>query len=207
MGQEKSKPSQDDTREKLLAAAHSQFADRGFYGASIAQIAGEVGLTKQALLYHFKRKEDLYSAVLKGISVRLLAALRNRNDRDRTPAEQFERMIANLYIAARDNPLDTKVLMRELLDDQRRDALPSEWFLKTCLDEMVDALGAIQSFEQLSFSEKFSRIYLLMSAIQYFAASESVMTRFYGPQEASSIAQDYPKELRAHVHRLIESVE
>lgn len=57
MGQEKSTNSNDDTREKLLAAAHSQFADRGFYGASIAQIAGEVGLTKQALLYHLSARK------------------------------------------------------------------------------------------------------------------------------------------------------
>ena len=54
----------DDTREKLLNAAHSRFAERGFHGASIALIAGEVGLTKQALLYHFKRKDDLYREVI-----------------------------------------------------------------------------------------------------------------------------------------------
>ena len=62
----------DDTREKLLQAAVEQFAERGFYGASIAQIAGELDLTKQALLYYFKRKEDLYAEVLKRISDRLI---------------------------------------------------------------------------------------------------------------------------------------
>ncbi len=207
MGQEKSTNSNDDTREKLLAAAHSQFADRGFYGASIAQIAGEVGLTKQALLYHFKRKEDLYGAVLKAISVRLLAALRSRVDPAQPPAQQFESMVEGIYFAARDNPLDTKVLMRELLDDQRRDAPPSEWFLKTFLDELVDMLGTVPGLETLSFPQKFSRVYLLMSAIQYFSASSSAIVRFYGDEDAVRIAGDYPKELRAQVRRLLEKGE
>ena len=43
MDAETSTLSQDDTRDRLLKAAHAQFADRGFYGASIAQIAGIMG--------------------------------------------------------------------------------------------------------------------------------------------------------------------
>ena len=203
MGQENSLNSQDDTRQKLLAAAHRQFADRGFYGASIAQIAGEVGLTKQALLYHFKRKEDLYSAVLKSIAVRLLAALRSGVDPENSPEKQFESMIEGIYYAARDNPLDSKVLMRELLDDQRRDAPESEWFLKTFLDEIVGMMGMVPALADLSFSETFSRIYLLMSAIQYFAASSSVIVRFYGQDAASQIASEYPQVLRGQVQDLL----
>ena len=45
-----------DTRERLLDQAESLFAERGFYGVSIAAIANELGLTKQALLHHFGSK-------------------------------------------------------------------------------------------------------------------------------------------------------
>ena len=38
------------TRDQFLQAAIKQFADRGFYGTSIASIAADLGLTKQALL-------------------------------------------------------------------------------------------------------------------------------------------------------------
>ena len=205
MGQQKTIESQDGTRHKLLAAAHRQFADRGFYGASIAQIAGEVGLTKQALLYHFKRKEDLYSAVLKAISVRLLAALESHVAPSQPPEQRFESMIEGIYYVARDNPLDTKVLMRELLDDQRRDAPESEWFVKRFLDELVAMLGAVPALANMSFSQKFSRVYLLMSAIQYFAASASVIDRFYGEDEAAQIAGEFPQALREQVQHLLQS--
>ncbi len=195
---------QDDTRERLLAAAHSQFAERGVYGASIAQIAGEVGLTKQALLYHFKRKEDLYGSVLKRIAARLLAGMRSGVDASRSPEQQFEAMILGIYHTALENPLDTRVLMRELLDDQRRESPESEWFLKTFLNELADVLDSVESLTDLSFAQKFSRVYLLMSAIQYFVASSSVLTRFYGVEEWERMAREYPKQLRAQVRRLLE---
>ena len=56
-----------DTRELFLDTAETLFAERGFYGVSIAAIAGELGLTKQALLHHFSSKEKLYGAVLERI--------------------------------------------------------------------------------------------------------------------------------------------
>ena len=52
-----------DTRERLLDQAEPLFAERGFYGVSIAAIASELGLTKQALLHHFGSKEKLYGEV------------------------------------------------------------------------------------------------------------------------------------------------
>jgi AcrR family transcriptional regulator len=53
-----------DTRDAFLDAAKRHFAQRGFYGASIAAIAEELGLTKQALIHHFGTKERLYGEVL-----------------------------------------------------------------------------------------------------------------------------------------------
>ena len=60
------------TRDQLLAIAATQFAQKGFYGASIASIADELCLTKQALLHHFGSKEKLYGEVLQSISSQTL---------------------------------------------------------------------------------------------------------------------------------------
>lgn len=194
---------EEDTREKLLNAAQAQFAELGFHGASISRIAGEVGLTKQALLYHFKRKEDLYSEVLRRISVRLLDAMRTSHDPRSSPEQQFEDTIMGIYASACAHPLDTRVLMREVLDDQRRDAPPEHWFHKTWLDEIVDRLDAVEGQGALSHAEKFARIFQLIAAIQVFVASKSVLARFYGEEGHASIAQAYPEELRKQVRLII----
>jgi AcrR family transcriptional regulator len=53
------------TRDQILDAAERAFAERGFSGVSMREIAAEVGLRNQASLYHhFRDKHALYEAVL-----------------------------------------------------------------------------------------------------------------------------------------------
>ncbi|MCX8071469.1 MAG: TetR/AcrR family transcriptional regulator [Candidatus Binatia bacterium] len=58
------------TRDVILDVAERQFAERGFRGVSVREIAAEVGLKNQASLYHyFRNKRALYEAVLaRGVS-------------------------------------------------------------------------------------------------------------------------------------------
>jgi AcrR family transcriptional regulator len=52
------------TREAIIDAALEVFAVRGFRSGALAEIAGKVGLTPAAILYHFGSKEALLLAVI-----------------------------------------------------------------------------------------------------------------------------------------------
>jgi TetR/AcrR family transcriptional regulator len=52
------------SRRRILSVAQREFAERGFRGARLQDIAGRAGLSHPTLLYHFKSKEDLYAAVI-----------------------------------------------------------------------------------------------------------------------------------------------
>src|SRR5215470_10744403 len=53
------------TRDVILDAAGRRFAERGFSGVSVREIAADAGLKNQASLYHhFRDKRALYEAVL-----------------------------------------------------------------------------------------------------------------------------------------------
>ncbi|NUW36760.1 TetR family transcriptional regulator [Nonomuraea sp. SMC257] len=54
----------DDTRSRILAAARRLFAERGYAGTSLADIATAVGLTKTAVAYHFHPKDRLAAELL-----------------------------------------------------------------------------------------------------------------------------------------------
>jgi AcrR family transcriptional regulator len=53
------------TREHLLRAAARVFADRGYHGASLDEVATVAGFTKGAVYSNFKNKEDLFLALFK----------------------------------------------------------------------------------------------------------------------------------------------
>ena len=55
---------QAENEEKILDAALEVFSVFGFRGATIDQIADKAGMSKPNLLYYFRRKHDIYVAVL-----------------------------------------------------------------------------------------------------------------------------------------------
>ena len=61
---------QEVNRRKVLAAAHDEFADRGFRDAKIDGIADRAGLTRGAVYSNFPGKRALYFAVLADLAER-----------------------------------------------------------------------------------------------------------------------------------------
>jgi AcrR family transcriptional regulator len=53
-----------DARERLLETAIGMFAQKGYAGASVREIAEQAGVSKPVLYYYFKSKEGLFLAIL-----------------------------------------------------------------------------------------------------------------------------------------------
>src|SRR3954465_10067376 len=64
-----------DTSERALDVAERLVQVRGFNGVSYADIAGELGVTKAALHYHFAGKGELGVALINRYTTRFAAAL------------------------------------------------------------------------------------------------------------------------------------
>ncbi|MDQ1377917.1 MAG: hypothetical protein QOE15_2090 [Acidimicrobiaceae bacterium] len=56
--------SRERTRARLLKASAAVFAERGFYGASVEEIAERAGFSKGAFYSNFESKDDLFLALL-----------------------------------------------------------------------------------------------------------------------------------------------
>lgn len=58
------KPNSDDPRERILRAAATLFAHKGYAGTSTREITEAASVTKPTIYYHFKSKRDLYLTIL-----------------------------------------------------------------------------------------------------------------------------------------------
>ena len=62
-------------REQILVTAKSLFIQQGYHGLAMRQISEAVGVSKAALYYHFKDKEELFLAILSGYLNEIEAAI------------------------------------------------------------------------------------------------------------------------------------
>jgi AcrR family transcriptional regulator len=72
------RPSADQTRERVLAAALDLFSERSFEGATTRDIAARAGVTQPLLNYHFQSKDALWRAAVDTLFEELNDALAAR---------------------------------------------------------------------------------------------------------------------------------
>lgn len=117
------------TRARILEVAQELFAERGYAGTSIADIARELGTSKAALYYHFSSKEDILGALITE-PVSGYARLAERSRRENvTPEELLGALI--------DLTAETQTMNALLSND------PS---ITSVLRRLYDVEGSIETF-------------------------------------------------------------
>jgi AcrR family transcriptional regulator len=194
-----------DTRQRLLDIAEQLFAERGFYGVSIAAIASEVGLTKQGLLHYFNSKEKLYGAIVQRISDDFQDHQREALQASEDPAERLEKFYAALAEPTETNVQRTRLLMRELLDNNERAAKAENWYLRPFLDRLISMVKDVNKSEKLSDAEALAYGYQLLGAVNYFLISTSTLKAIYGAKFIEAISTDFIKNLNRLINQGLNS--
>ena len=173
-----------DARERYISLATLHFAERGYSGASLAQIAKEAGVSKQALLHFFGTKERLYADVLSALTQRLMA------DLDRSKTDDAERWLSDYFdrfaLAAFADPTDARLVLRALLDS---DAAARQWPVKAYLDALI-ALGTRTTRWQASHRDDvLADLYHTIGAVLCAAISTPTLRGMYGNQATKRFAR------------------
>lgn len=87
MSRVRTRPTRDDTREKLFASAARVFEEQGIGAASIEAIAAAAGMTRGAFYSNFASKDDLIIAMLEDHVARSLEHHRALLAKHREPAD------------------------------------------------------------------------------------------------------------------------
>lgn len=141
---------ESDGRERLMDAALALFAERGYEGVAIHEIAEAAGMTRAAPYYHFQNKEDLFLAAI---------------------SREMERTAAKLADAVKAEPtfrarliaiLDTFLLVQgssvgQFIADVKQNLSPSSLKrFETCHRRTMEVLQEV--FDQAHASGDFRRV-------------------------------------------------
>lgn len=88
----------DSTEQKIFAAAHEIFTQKGMDGAKMQEIADLAGINKALLHYYFKNKEKLYEAVARGVVGKAIPVIRQMLEGDQ-PLEEKIRHFIDFYVS------------------------------------------------------------------------------------------------------------
>ncbi|AXS41734.1 HTH-type transcriptional regulator RutR [Breoghania sp. L-A4] len=129
---------QTQNREKILEAALEVFSSYGYRGSTIEQIASAAAMSKSNLLYYFRSKKLIYTAVLEHILDEWLAPLRTL-EVDGDPAEEISAYIARKLELSASNPKASRLFAGEILQG----APMIGGFLKGPLKDLMDAKAKV----------------------------------------------------------------
>jgi AcrR family transcriptional regulator len=106
------------TRDLILKAAEEVFAEKGYTGARVAEIAKRAGMDKRLIFYYFSTKQGLYANILGDFFERAEPVFDEflRRRKDMAQKLDLARFLENTteFIHANRNPV--RILFREFLD-------------------------------------------------------------------------------------------
>lgn len=171
-----------DARDRILSAAESLFAMRGFEGVSTTQIAKVAGITQPLIHYHFKNKEALWKATVSRLFGRLSTEFASELKRfSQTDSRRYmvEMIRAYVTFVARYPQFGQFVLREGAQQSPRLTWMVDEW-LKPLLGEfqVVYRRGVTEGWvKDIPFPQL---IMLVTASASHFFALAPLVQSLYG---------------------------
>jgi len=168
-----------ENERKILDAALEVFSTYGFRGATVDQIAFLAGMTKPNLLYYFRRKEDIYLAVLNRTLNMWLTPL-EALDADGDPATEITAYIDRKIEMSRDNPKASRLFAMEIMQ-----GAPVLWDvlagrLKRLADEKAAVIERWIAEGRLAPLNPYHLIFMIWATTQHYADFETQIRALLG---------------------------
>lgn len=153
---------------RLLDAAQEAFAEFGFHGATVDQIAALAGMSKPNLHYYFKRKRDLYLAVMQRTLDLWLEPFQEL-DPAGDPAVELSRYIARKLELSYDNPQASRVFANEILQGAPLLHEYLEGELRQMVRRKARVIRQWIKAGKLADTDPYHLIFLIWAATQHYA--------------------------------------
>jgi AcrR family transcriptional regulator len=140
------------SKAKIIEAANHYFAENGYHGTAMADIAKEAGLTGPGLLHHFPNKEELLIAVLEQRDQADQLRLTNLFNESRTP-QMFD-VLQNLVEHNQSTPEIVRLFTVLVTECIAVDHPGHDFFVERYRNYRHKYLYILQEYQQAGFIRK-----------------------------------------------------
>ncbi len=142
-----------ERREQLISIGRNAFAERGFEGTSVEEIAARAGVSKPVVYEHFGGKEGLYAVIVDREMLRLERII-TESLAEGSFRERIEKAVMALLTYMGENTAGFQILARDMRPsgDQGYSTL-----LNTAVGEVSHILA--QAFESKGFDPSLATMY------------------------------------------------
>ena len=168
-------------RDRYITLATEGFANHGYHGLSLANLAKTAGVTKQALLHHFGTKDALYNTVLETLTERLLASLSDTPDV--SPKLRLILHFQDLLGGETNTTTDARLILRNLLDSAMETGVTP---LKPYLKELLELTRTVPAKKSATDMELLLGLYGVICSAQYLLISEDALSAFLRTEDTSA---------------------
>lgn len=108
------KERRDESVRRILEAAMAVFAEEGYSGARVDEIARRAGLNKAMIYYRIGDKKTLYTEVIHSLFGEIGSAIQGNIPENTEPEEKLKAYIRGLTKTIAEHPFLPGIMMREL---------------------------------------------------------------------------------------------
>ena len=172
---------QEANEERILDAALEIFSTYGFRGATVDQIAAIAGMTKPNLLYYFRRKKDIYLAVLNRTHEMWLQPLEDL-DASGDPTDELTAYIDRKLEMSRTNPTASRLFAMEIIQGAPILGPVLSGRLKTLVDEKAAVIQGWIDTGKMTQVDPHHLIFMIWATTQHYADFAVQMRAILGPR-------------------------
>lgn len=128
-----------DKRRQIIEAAVKVFADKGFFGARVSEVAEEAGVADGTIYLYFRSKDDLLISLFEEKMEDILEALHRMLAEHRQPEDKLRRYVVEHLRMVAEQPELMQVLTVEL----RQSARFIKEYTPRAFGRLLDTVGNI----------------------------------------------------------------
>lgn len=190
---------QEINNERILDAALEVFSEHGFRGATVDEIAERAGMSKPNLHYYFRRKNDLYLAVL-GRTLEMWLKPLEEIRPEGEPELELRRYIETKVDMSRQRPQESRLFASEILHGapMLRPLLGTR--VRHLVDEKAAVLRRWAEAGRLAPVDPYHLIFMIWAVTQHYA---DFATQICAVKQREQLDDAFFDEAKRNVYALL----